>query len=59
MNDDRVEKKRGLGICVGDRVREQLLEDERRSFIDTELLESQDRVQRLSFILKDLLQEVS
>ena len=43
---------------VGEGVREQLLKYERRIFIDTQLLELQDSVKRLSFILKDLLQEV-
>ena len=44
---------------VGEGVREQLLKDERPGFIDPELLEFQDRVQLLSFTLKDFLQEVS
>jgi hypothetical protein len=44
-------------VCGG--VREQLLKDELRVLIDSELLEFQGRVQRLSLILKDLLQEVS
>ena len=46
-------------MCVGEGLREQLLKDERRVFIDSQLLELQDRVKRLGFILKDLLQEVS
>jgi GntR family transcriptional regulator len=59
VSDDRVKKKRGLGMHVGEGVREQLLKDERQGFIDPELLEFQDRVQLLSFTLKDFLQEVS
>ena len=46
-------------MYVGEGVREQLLKDERRVFIDFQLLELQDRLQRLGFILKDFLQEVS
>ena len=46
-------------MYVGEGVREQLLKYERRVFIDPLLLELQDRVKRLGFILKDLLQEVS
>jgi GntR family transcriptional regulator len=59
VDDDLVEKKRGLGMYVGEGAREQLLEDERRIFIDSELPSFQDRAQRLGFSLKDLLQEVS
>lgn len=59
VDDGLVEKKRGLGMYVGDGAREQLLEDERRVFIDTELPQFKDRAQRLGFVLKDLLQEVS
>jgi len=59
VDDDLVEKKRGLGMYVGEGAREQLLEDERRIFIDSELPEFQNRAQRLGFILKDLLRQVS
>ena len=59
VDDGLVEKKRGLGMYVGDGAREQLLEDERRVFIDIDLPQFQERAQRLGFILKDLLQEVS
>ena len=54
-----MEKKRGLGMHVGEGAREQLLKDERRVFIDSELPEFQDRAQRLGFILKDILWQVS
>ena len=46
-------------MYVGEGVREQLLKDERSVFIDFGLTELQSRAQRLGFILKDLLQEVS
>ena len=46
-------------MYVGEGAREQLLEDERRVFIESELPEFQDRAQRLGFTLKDLLQEQS
>jgi hypothetical protein len=46
-------------MYVGEGVREQLLEYERRVFIDSQLLKLRNRVKRLGFILKDLLQEVS
>lgn len=59
VDDDLVEKRRGLGMFVGDGAREQLLEDERRLFLDSELPDFQERAQRLGFSLKDLLQEVS
>ena len=59
VNDDLVEKKRGLGMYVGEGAREQLLADERRVFIDSELPEFQNRAQRLRFIFRDFLQEVS
>lgn len=59
VDDELVEKKRGLGMYVGEGAREQLLEDERRLFLDSELPDFQDRAQRLGFSLKDLLQEVS
>ena len=59
VDDDLVEKKRGLGMYVGEGVREQLLKDERSVSIDFDLPELQNRGQRLGFILKDLLQEVS
>ena len=59
VDDELVEKKRGLGMYVGEGAREQLLEDERRVFLDSELPDFQDRAQRLGFSLKDLLQEVS
>jgi hypothetical protein len=59
VSDELVKKKRGLGMYVGEGLREQLLKDEQRGFIDPELLEFQDHVQLLSFILKDFLQEAS
>ena len=59
VDDELVEKKRGLGMYVGEGAREQLLEDERRLFLDSELPDFQDRARRLGFSLKDLLQEVS
>ena len=46
-------------MYVGEGEREQLLKDERSVFIDFDLTELQSRAQRLGFILKDLLQEVS
>ena len=46
-------------MYVGEGAREQLLKDERSVFIDFDLPELQNRVQRLGLILKDLLQEVS
>ena len=46
-------------MYVGEGPGEQLLEDERRVFIDTDLPQFQERAQRLGFILKDLLREVS
>ena len=58
VDDDLVEK-RGLGMYVGEGVREQLLKYEQRGFIDSQLLELQDRVKRLGFFLKDFMQEVS
>ncbi|MBT3625057.1 MAG: GntR family transcriptional regulator [Gammaproteobacteria bacterium] len=57
VDDGLVEKKRGLGMYVGEGAREQLLEDERRVFIDFELPEFRNRAQRLGFTLKDLWQE--
>ena len=59
VNDYLVVEKRRLGMYVGEGVREQLLKDERSVFIDFDLPELQNRAQRLGFILKDLLQEVS
>jgi len=55
VDDDLVEKKRGMGMYVGEGAREQLLEDERRVFIESELPDFRDRAQRLGFTLKDLL----
>ena len=52
-------KEKGLGMNAGEGLREQLLEDERRVFIDSELPEFQNRAQRLRFIFRDFLQEVS
>ena len=57
VDDGLVEKKRGLGMYVGEGAREHLLEDERRVFIDSELPEFRDRAQQLGFTLKDLWQE--
>ena len=57
VDDGLVEKKRGLGMYVGEGAREQLLDDELRVFIDSELPEFQDRAQQLGFTLKDLWQE--
>ena len=47
VDDGLVEKKTGLGMYVGEGAREQLLEDERRVFIDSELPEFRDRAQQL------------
>ncbi len=44
-------------VCDG--ACEHILEDERRAFIDTDLPQFQERAQRLGFIMKDLLREVS
>ena len=45
-------------MYIGEGAPEKLLKDVRRVFIDFELPKFQGRVQRLDFILKDLLQEV-
>ena len=58
VDDNFVEKKRGLRMYVGEGPGEQLLEDERRFFIDSELSEFQNGAQPLGLIFKDLLQEV-
>jgi hypothetical protein len=54
-----VEKKRGLKMYVGEGAREQLVEDDRRVFIDSELPEFQNCAQWRGFIHKDLLREMS
>jgi len=56
VNDDLLEKKRGLGMYVGHGVRVTITGRRAVCFDDPEF---QNRAQRLIFIRKDLLQEVS
>lgn len=57
VDDQLVEKRRGLGMFVTDGAREQLLEDERRVFLEHELPEFRDRAEQLGFKLANLLEE--
>lgn len=57
VEDGLVEKRRGLGMYVSDGASEQLIEDERRRFLDEELPEFKEKAERLGFTLERLIQE--
>ena len=55
VNDDLLEKKRGLGMYLGNGVRVTITGKRAVCFVNPEF---QNRAQRLVFTRKDLLQEV-
>lgn len=55
VDEELVEKRRGLGMFVRDSVREKLLEAERRKFLETQWPEIQATIRRLELPLGDLL----
>lgn len=55
VDEDLVEKRRGLGMYVKGSVREALLEAERRKFLDTQWPDIRQTIQRLQLPLRDLL----
>ena len=57
VNDGLVEKRRGLGMYVGEGAIERLVEDERRRFLDNELPAFRDKAERLGFTLEQLIKE--
>ncbi|MBT4494340.1 MAG: GntR family transcriptional regulator [Gammaproteobacteria bacterium] len=59
VDDELVEKRRGLGMYVGEGASEQLIEDERRKFLEEELPDFRERAERLGFEINQLLREVS
>ncbi len=54
-----VEKRRGLGMYVSEGASEQLIEDERRKFLEEDLPDFRERAERLGFKINQLLQEGS
>ena len=59
VDDGLVEKRRGLGMYISEGAIEQLIEDERRRFLDDELPAFWDKAERLGFTLEQLLKENS
>lgn len=59
VDEELVEKRRGLGMYVAEGAREQLMADERRAFLEQEWPSFQQRAQQLGFTIDQLLQEVS
>lgn len=59
VDDGLVEKRRGLGMYVAEGASEQLIEDERRKFLEEDLPGFRDRAEKLGFTVNQLMQEVS
>jgi GntR family transcriptional regulator len=59
VDEELVEKRRGLGMYVAEGASEQLTEDERRQFLEVDLPDFKDRAERLGFTVDELLKEVS
>ena len=59
VDDDLVEKRRGLGMYVNEGAREKLMENERKAFLEQEWPNFRDRAERLGFTMDDLLEEAS
>ena len=57
VDDDLVEKRRGLGMYVSEGAGKQLLNSERQLFLNQELPAFRERAARLGFSLEQLLQE--
>ncbi len=56
VDDGLVEKKRGLGMYVGDGAMEQLLQNEREQFLTEELPAFLERANRLGYSRESLLE---
>jgi GntR family transcriptional regulator len=56
VDENLVEKRRGLGMYVNDGARAQLLQSERERFIKEEWPPLRDRLRRLGLELKELLE---
>jgi len=59
VDEDLVEKRRGLGMFVRTGAREVLLEGERRKFISQQWPKVQATIQRLGLSLEELLNDAS
>ena len=59
VDDELVEKRRGLGMYVNEGAREKLTEDERKTFLEQEWPNFRNRAERLGFTMDDLLEEAS
>lgn len=59
VNEDLVEKRRGLGMFVIDGARDKLLEAERRRFLEDEWPRIVERIQSLGLDARDLLRTIS
>lgn len=57
VDDGLVEKRRGLGMFVGEGARVQLMADERKKFLELEWPNFRERAGRLGFTIDELLQE--
>ena len=57
VDESLVEKRRGLGMYVAEGASEQLVEHERRHFLEEELPSFRSRAEQLGFELKALIQE--
>ena len=55
VDDDLVEKKRGLGMFVKSGANEMLLESEKKKFLEQDWPEIISRINRLGFSIKELL----
>lgn len=55
VDDDLVEKRRGLGMFVREGARESLMESERKKFLDDEWPAMLGRIEQLGLDLEDLL----
>lgn len=59
VDDGLVEKRRGLGMYVSDGASEQLLEDERASFVEHELPAFLERATRLGYSREALMETLA
>ena len=59
VDENLVEKRRGLGMYVAEGATETLLAAERREFLERDWPVFRERAERLGFVLKDLLEETS
>jgi GntR family transcriptional regulator len=55
VDEELVEKRRGLGMYVKESVRERLLEAERRKFVETQWPQIHGTIRRLDLSLRELL----